>query len=67
MKKYIDLEFVKPNKDCEVCDHVNDYVCFDCESVQVTEKYPNARWDLPDWIIDETVPHNDIEEANNGN
>jgi hypothetical protein len=49
--KYIDIDFIKPNKDCKICDQVNDYVCFDCESIQVKKKYPNARWELPDWII----------------
>ena len=61
----LNLDFVEPNKDCNVCDHVNDYVCFDCESTQVKQKYPNARWELPDWVINETVPYNDIKEANN--
>ncbi len=51
MGKYIDIDFVKPDKDCKICDQVNDYVCFDCESIQVKEKYPNAIWELPDWII----------------
>ena len=51
--KYIDLNFVKPNKDCEVCDQ--EYVCFECESIQVKEKYPKAKWDLPDWIIKSEV------------
>ena len=37
--KYIDIDFVKPDKDCKICDQVNDYVCFDCESIQVKEKY----------------------------
>jgi len=63
--EYIDLDFIKPNKDCDICDHINDYVCFDCESIQVKEKYPNAKWELPDWIVNETVPYNDIIEANN--
>jgi hypothetical protein len=63
--EYIDLDFIKPNKDCDICDHINDYVCFDCESIQVKEKYPNAKWELPDWIVNETVPYNDIMEANN--
>ena len=51
----IDLNFVNPNKDCKVCDHINNYVCFDCESIQVKEKYPNAKWDLPNWIQKEEV------------
>ena len=64
MTKYIDIDFVKPDKDCKACDHINDYVCFDCESSQVKEKYPAARWELPDWVLNETVPYNDIEESN---
>ena len=28
--KYIDLDFIKPNKDCVSCDHDNDYTCL-CE------------------------------------
>jgi hypothetical protein len=55
MKKNIDLNFVNPNKNCKVCDHINNYVCFDCESIQVKEKYPNAKWDLPNWIQKEEV------------
>ena len=41
MTEYIDIDFIKSNKDCKICDHINDYVCFDCESIQVKEKYPN--------------------------
>ena len=50
--KYIDLDFVKPDKDCVSCDHHNDYTCFSCEDIQVKEKYPNAiynddcQWEL---------------------
>ena len=40
------------NKDCEICDYINDYICFDCENIQVKEKYPNAKWDLPEWILE---------------
>ena len=53
--KYIDINFVKPDKDCikennrTMCN--DEYVCFDCESKQVKNKYPDARWDLPDWVI----------------
>jgi hypothetical protein len=50
--KFIDIDFVEPNKDCELCDHENDYVCFDCESEQVRKKYPNAKWELPEWILE---------------
>ena len=49
-KKYIDLDFLKSNEDCKSCDHINDYVCFDCESLQVKNKYPNAQWELPEWV-----------------
>ena len=48
---YLDIDFIKPNKDCKTCDQINDYVCFDCESIQVKEIYPNAKWELPDWVI----------------
>ena len=51
--KHINIDFVEPNKDCEFCDHINDYVCFDCESMQVREKHPKAKWDLPDWITED--------------
>jgi hypothetical protein len=36
------LDFIKPNKDCQLCDHHNDYTCFDCEEIQVKNKYPNS-------------------------
>ena len=37
------LKHVKPNKDCsQGCDIHNDYTCFECEDIQVKEKYPNA-------------------------
>jgi hypothetical protein len=39
------LKHVKPNKDCtQGCDNItdNNYVCFECEEIQVREKYPNA-------------------------
>lgn len=38
------LEHVKPNQDCSQCDVINDYVCFDCEHIQVKAKYPKARY-----------------------
>lgn len=47
------LKHVKPNKDCsQGCDIHNDYICFECEDIQVKEKYPNAiynddcQWEL---------------------
>jgi|DEB0MinimDraft_6_1074348.scaffolds.fasta_scaffold312458_2 hypothetical protein len=50
--KFIDIDFVEPNKNCKLCDHENDYVCFDCESEQVRKKYPNAKLELPEWILE---------------
>jgi len=29
---------LKANKDCNVCDYINDYTCFDCEHTQIREK-----------------------------
>lgn len=40
--RYMTLKSVKPNKDCNVCDHINDYVCFECEHNQIKKVYPNA-------------------------
>jgi hypothetical protein len=50
--KFINIDFVEPDKDCKLCDHENDYVCFDCESEQIKKKYPNAKWELPEWILE---------------
>ena len=37
------LEHIKPSIDCtQGCDIHNDYTCFECEHIQVKEKYPNA-------------------------
>lgn len=36
------FDFIKPNKDCQLCDHHNDYTCFDCEEIQVKNKYPSS-------------------------
>lgn len=55
MKEYIDIDFVKPNKDCDLCDDINDYICFDHEEMQVREKYPNAKWELPEWYMESEV------------
>mgnify|MGYP003134706553 FL=1 len=51
--KYINLDFVKPNKDCNSCDHHDDYTCFECESLQVREKYPHAIYYPPEWYFKE--------------
>jgi hypothetical protein len=53
--KYINLNFVKPNKDFNSCDYYNDYTCFSCEDVQVRKKYPSAIYDQdvipPEWYL----------------
>ena len=33
--RYMTLKSVKPKKDCNVCDYINDYVCFDHEHQQI--------------------------------
>ena len=33
-----DEVMTKINKDCNVCDYINDYTCFDCEHTQIREK-----------------------------
>ena len=57
--KYIDLDFVKPNKDCtQGCDNITDnaYVCFECEDIQIKEKYPNAIYnDDCEWVINDQL------------
>ena len=40
----IDLDFVKADEECTECDHVNDYVCFDHEEIQVRDKFPDAKY-----------------------
>ena len=49
---------LKPNEDCELCDH--EYICFDCEKEQVKKQYPNAKWELPDWIINNKYEDQEI-------
>ena len=64
--RFMTLESVKPNKNCNVCDHINNYVCFDHEHQQIKEVYPNCEYtDNCEWVINETVPYNDIIEVNN--
>jgi hypothetical protein len=58
MKEYINLDFVKPNKNCNSCDNItdNDFVCFPCEDFQVRQKYSKAIYDTdvipPEWYIE---------------
>jgi hypothetical protein len=43
---------LKPKTECSICDIDNDYVCFECESIFIKEKYPNyfynddCEWEL---------------------
>ena len=57
--EYIDLNFLKPNKDCNSCDPRDDYTCFECEDLQVREKYPHAIYDAdtipPEWYIKKII------------
>ena len=45
-------ETMKPNKDCKNCNTWSEYICFECEDIQVREKYPNVfynddcQWEL---------------------
>jgi hypothetical protein len=63
--RYMTLESVKPNKDCNVCDHYDDYTCFIHEHEQIKKEseldehslaihYDYDIVPLPDEIIDET-------------
>jgi len=52
--KYLDTDFVKPNKECTNCDSTSDmgYVCFDCERGQVKDEYPTSKYtDDCEWVI----------------
>ena len=49
---YMTLESVKPNKDCNVCDHYDDYTCFIHENEQIKKVYPNCEYtDDCEWVI----------------
>jgi hypothetical protein len=37
--RYMTLKRVKPKKDCNVCDYINDDVCFDHEHQQIKKVY----------------------------
>jgi hypothetical protein len=52
--RYMTLKSVKPKKDCNVCDYINDYVCFDHEHQQIKKVYPNCEYtDDCEWVIHE--------------
>ena len=51
---YMTLKSVKPNKDCKVCDHLNDYTCFTHEHEQIKKEYPNCEYTEDcEWVIEE--------------
>ena len=53
--KYIDLDFIKPNEDCDLCDFINNYCCFECEHEQMKDKYPNSTYTNDcQWIMKES-------------
>ena len=43
---------LKSKTECSTCDVDNDYVCFECESIFIKEKYPiyfyndDCKWEL---------------------
>ena len=42
-------------KDCNQCDFINDYCCFECEHIQMKDKYPNSKYtDNCEWVINQT-------------
>ena len=50
--RYMTLESVKPDKDCNVCDYLNDYVCFEHEDMQIRKIYPNSKYTEDcEWVI----------------
>jgi len=63
--RFMTLESVKPNKDCNVCDHINNYVCFDHEHQQIKEVYPNCEYtDNCEWVISEWARIESIKRTN---
>ena len=52
--RYMTLNSVKPNKDCNACDHINDDVCFGCENDQIKKVYPNCEYNNDcEWVIND--------------
>ena len=46
------LAHIKPSKVCKTCDAHNNYTCFECESLQVRNKYPTATYtDSCQWFL----------------
>ena len=53
--RFMTLENVKPFKDCNVCDYINDYVCFDHEHQQIKKVYPDCEYtENCEWVINKT-------------
>ena len=42
----MNIDFIEPNKDCDQCDTVNDYCCFECEHEQVKNKNLNSNVEI---------------------
>tara|TARA_R100000734_G_scaffold18806_2_gene16615 strand:+ start:121 stop:306 length:186 start_codon:yes stop_codon:yes gene_type:complete len=52
--RFMTLKSVKPYKYCNVCDHHNDYVCFDHENEQIKKVYPDCEYTEDcEWVINE--------------
>ena len=52
--KCLNTDFVKADKECSNCDTTSDmdYVCFECEHIQVKDEYPNSKYtDDCEWVI----------------
>ena len=61
--KYINLDFIKPDKDCDQCDFINNYCCFECEHIQIKDKHPNSTYtNNCEWIMKESEEECESEE-----
>ena len=50
--KYMNIDFIEPDKNCNQCDSINDYCCFECEHEQVKNKNLNSKYtDGCEWIV----------------
>ena len=50
--RFMTLKNVKPYKHCNVCDHYNNYVCFDHENEQIKKVYPDCKYTEDcEWVI----------------
>ena len=46
----LDLGFLKPNPECDMCDMVDNYVCFFCEVDQVQDQTTARLTDCCTWV-----------------